>query len=86
MTLTLTSDLVLRIIVSGHIFYILCRGNSKFDVCMHLWIQSVTYHFRVTVNLELTSDLVLIMIMSGRQVFSEIFFSKCGHFWGIRCH
>ena len=21
-----------------------------------------------------------------RQVFSEIFFSKCGHFWGIRCH
>ena len=21
-----------------------------------------------------------------RQVFSEIFFSKCGHFRGIRCH
>ena len=23
---------------------------------------------------------------NNRQVVSEIFFSKCGHFWGIRCH
>ena len=35
-TVTLTSDLVLIIIVSGHIFYIIRDRNPKFGVWMHL--------------------------------------------------
>ena len=39
---------------------------------MHLGIQSVTYHFRVTVNLELTSDLVLIIVVSGAYLLNYL--------------
>ena len=55
-TVTLTSDLVLRIIVfRAYLLY-----SSKFCVYMHL---GDTHHFWVTVTL--TSDLVLIIIVSG---------------------
>ena len=62
-TVTLTSDLVLRIIVfvAYLIFFEVGIPNL---VCICIWgWESVTYHFRVTVTL--TSDLVLIIIVLG---------------------
>ena len=38
---------------------------SKFGVWMHLGIGSVAYHFRVTVTLTVTSDLVFRIIVFG---------------------
>ena len=62
-TVTLTSDLVLRIIVSSIslIFFEVGIPNLVY-ICILGW-RNVTYHFRVTVTL--TSDLVLIIIVSG---------------------
>ena len=54
-TVTLTSDLVFRIIVSG--------TNSKFGEWMHLGMVECLYPLRVTVTLNLTSDLVFRIIV-----------------------
>ena len=79
-TLTLTPDLVFRIILS--IAYLLYYLRSRFRVrsispiffevgipnlvCGYIlgW-RSVAYHFRVTLTLTLTSDLVFRIIVSG---------------------
>ena len=62
-TVTLTSDLVSRIIVSEHIsrFFFELGIPNWVCLCILGW-SSVTFHFRVTVTL--TSDLVLIIIVS----------------------
>ena len=62
-TVTLTSDLVLRIIVHGAylIFFEVVIPNLVCECIIKWW--SVTYHFQITVTL--TSDLVLRIIMSG---------------------
>ena len=62
-TLTVNSDLVLRIFVwdISLIFFEVGIPNLE-CICILGW-QSVTYHFRVTV--PLTSDLVLGIIVSG---------------------
>ena len=61
--MTLTSDLVLRIIVYGAylIFFEVGIPNLVCE-CIMGW-RSVTYHFQVTVTL--TSDLVFRIIMVG---------------------
>ena len=62
-TVTLTSDLVLRIIVFGEYLIFFEVGIPNLVcICILGW-GSVTYHFRVTVTL--TSDLVLMIIVSG---------------------
>ena len=62
-TVTLTSDLVLRIIVFGaYLIFFEVRIPNLVCICIFGW-GSVTYHFQVTVTL--TSDLVLIIIVSG---------------------
>ena len=64
-TVTLTSDLVLRIIVIGAYIYLIFFESGVPNlvcICILGW-GSVTYHFRVTVTL--TSDLVLIIIVPG---------------------
>ena len=67
-TVTLTSDLVLRIIVFGAFFSYIFEVGIQNLVCIYiLGLGSVTYHFRVTVTL--TSDLVLIIIVSGAYLF-----------------
>ena len=53
--MTLTSDLVFRIFVSGA-YHITCGRNPKFGVCMHIGMRKFSYHPWVTV--ALTSDLV----------------------------
>ena len=62
MTLTLTSDLVLRIIVSGA-YLIFFEVEIPKSVCIGIfgW-RIVSFHFRITV--ALTSDLVLLVIVS----------------------
>ena len=80
MTLTLTSDLVSLVITMSVRpsvrpsvpLCVRCISPIFFEVgipnllcgCILGW-QSVTYHFRVTVTLTLTSDLVFRIIMSG---------------------
>ena len=62
-TVTLTFDLVLRmILLSAYLIYSL---RKEFQIwCVYAsWDGDVTYHFRVTVTL--TSDLVLMIIVSG---------------------
>ena len=61
--MTLTSDLVLIIIVSGA--YLIGIPNLVCE-CILGWL-SVLYHLQVTVTL--TSDLVLIIIVSGAYLF-----------------
>ena len=62
-TVTLTSDLVLRIMCSEHIFIFFEVGIPNLVcICILGW-GSVTYHFLVTVTL--TSNVVLIIIVSG---------------------
>ena len=62
-TVTLTSNLVLRIIVlSISLIFFEVGIPNLVCICILGW-RSVTYHFRVTVTL--TSDLVLIIILSG---------------------
>ena len=61
-TVTLTSDLVLRIIVFGAYLLFFEEEIPNFVCIFILGWGSVTYHFRVTVTL--TSDLVLIVIVS----------------------
>ena len=62
-TVTLTSDLVLRIIVFiAYLLYFEVGIPNLVCICILGWL-SVTYHFWVTVTL--TSDLVLIIIVSG---------------------
>ena len=57
-TVTLTSDLVFRIIMSGAYFILFKVGISNLVCgCILEW-QSVTYNNLVTVTLNLTSDLV----------------------------
>ena len=57
-TMTLTSDLVFRIIVSGAYLILFEVGISNFVCgCILAW-QSVAYNNLVTVTLNLTSDLV----------------------------
>ena len=60
--MTLTSDLVFRIIISGtyHLY-----GNPKFGVWMHLGMVECLYHLQVTVTLNLTSNLGFRIIVSG---------------------
>ena len=66
-TVTLTSDLVLIIIVSGAYLILFEKGIPKLVCeCILGWL-SVLYHLRVTVTL--TSDLVLIIIVSGAYLF-----------------
>ena len=65
-TLTLTSDLVLRIILSR--VYLLYSLRQEFQIwCVYAsWICGVSHTiFVVTVTLTMTSDLVLIIILSG---------------------
>ena len=63
-TVTLTNDLVLIIIVfEAYWLYSLRYGFQIWFVYASWDGGSVTYHFRVTVTL--TSDLVLIIIVSG---------------------
>ena len=62
--MTLTSDLVLRMIVSGAyspIFFELGIPNLVCGYILRRW--TVAYHFRVTVTL--TCDLVFRIIVSG---------------------
>ena len=61
-TLNLTSDLVLRIIVSISLIFFEVGIPSLVCICILVW-GKVTYHFQGTVTL--TSDLVLIIIVSG---------------------
>ena len=61
--MTFISDLVLRTIVSVRFLLYSLRQNSKFGVYMHLGIAECHVAYCVTVTL--TSDLVLIMIVSG---------------------
>ena len=65
MTLTFTSDLVLRIIVQSlsPTFFEVGIPNFVCGYILGLW--SVAYHFWVTVTLILTSDLVFGIILSG---------------------
>ena len=65
--MTLTSDLVLIIIVSGAYFLLFEIGIPNLVCeCILGWL-SVLYHLQVTVIL--TSDLVLIIIVSGAYFF-----------------
>ena len=66
-TVTFTSDLVLRIIVFGAYLIFFEVGIQNLVCICTLGRRSVTYHFRVTVTL--TSDLVLIIIVSGAYHF-----------------
>ena len=62
-TVTLTSDLVLRIIVfRAYLIFFEVGIPNLVCICILGW-GSITYHFQVTVTL--TSDLVLMIIMSG---------------------
>ena len=62
-TVTLTSDLVLRIFVFGAYLIFLEVGIPNLEcICILGW-WSLTYYFLATVTL--TSDLVLIIIVSG---------------------
>ena len=61
-TVTLTSDLVFRIIVSGAYLLYSLSGIPNLMCIYILGWPSVTYHFLVTVIL--TSDLDLIIIVS----------------------
>ena len=62
-TVTLTCDLVLRIIVFGaYLIFFEAGILNLVCICILGW-GSVTYHFWVTVTW--TSDLVLIIIVSG---------------------
>ena len=66
-TVTLTSDLVLKIIVPGAYLIIFEKGIPNLACeCILGWL-SVLYHLRVTVTL--TSVLVLIIIVSGAYLF-----------------
>ena len=60
--MTLTSDLVLKIIVSGACLILFELGIPNLVCGCILGKRSVIYHFRVNVNL--TSDLVFRIIMS----------------------
>ena len=62
-TVTLTSDLVLRIIVFGayFLYFFEVRIRNLVYICI-LGCRSVTYHLRVTVTL--TSDLVFRIVVS----------------------
>ena len=63
-TVTLTSDLVLRFFCVqsiSHIFFEV--GKPYFGVNMHLWM--VESHILFLATVTLTSDLVLIIIVSG---------------------
>ena len=65
-TVTLTSDLVLRIFCVRSISLIFSEVGIPNLVCVYICILgwgSVTYHFQGTVTLN--SDLVLIIIVSG---------------------
>ena len=65
--MTLTSDLVLIIIVSGAYLLLFEIGIPNLVCeCILGWL-SVLYHLQVTVTL--TSDLVLIIIVSGAYLF-----------------
>ena len=61
-TVTLTSDLVLRKIVSGAYLILLKVGIPNLVCGCNFWWGSVTYHFWVT--LTLTSELVCSVIVS----------------------
>ena len=64
-TVTLTSDLVLRIIVFGA-YLIFFKAVILDLVCIcTLGSGSVTYHFWVTVTLNLTYDIVFLIIVFG---------------------
>ena len=66
-TVTLTSDLVLIIIMSGAFLILFEKGIPNLVCeCILGWL-SVLYHLRVTVTL--TPDLVLIIIVSGAYLF-----------------
>ena len=69
-TVTLTSDLVLRIIVyrTYLIFFEVGIPNLVCE-CIMRW-QSVTYYFQVTVTL--TSDLDFRIIMSGAYLLNDL--------------
>ena len=65
--MTLTSDLVLIIIVSGAYLLLFEIGISNLVCeCILEWL-CVLYHLQVTVTL--TSDLVLVIIVSGAYLF-----------------
>ena len=66
-TVTLTSDQVLIIIVSGaYLLYYLRKESQIWCECILGWL-SVLYYIRVTATL--TYDLVLIIIVSGAYLF-----------------
>ena len=69
-TVTLTSDLVLRILVFGAslIFFEVGIPNLVCMCILGWW--SLTYYFRATVTL--TSDLVLIIIVSGAYLLYNL--------------
>ena len=62
----MTSDLVSRNRIESGAYPIFFEVGIPNLVCGYIlgW-QSVAYHFRVTVTLTLTSDLVFIIIVSG---------------------
>ena len=65
-TLNLTSDLVSRNCIQSGAYPIFYEIGIPNLVCKCiLGLQSVTYHFRVTVTLTLNSDLVIRIIVSG---------------------
>ena len=64
--MTLTSDLVLIIIVSGAYLIFFEVGIPNLVCICILGLGSVSYYFRVTVTLS--SDLVLIITMSGEYL------------------
>ena len=88
MALTLTSDLVLRIIVSrAYISPTFFEVGFPNLVCAYiLGSWSVAYHCRVTVALILTSDLVFGIIVSGAYLLyffkAGISNSMCGSIFG----
>ena len=58
-TLTMTSDLVFRIIVSGAYLLYYLRKESQMGVCGYILVwRGVAYHFRVALTFTLTYDLV----------------------------
>ena len=64
-TVTMTSDLVFRIIVSSAYLILFEVGISNLVCGCILGWRRVAYHFRVTVTLTLTSVLVFRIIVSG---------------------